>query len=152
MAETTRQDVCILVAEDDEGHFSLVKKNLQRAGIANDILRFADGEAILDFLFCRGSQPHREHGNAYLLMLDIRMPKVDGIEVLRAIKGDPDLRKMPVIMLTTTDDPSEVDRCHQIGCSVYVVKPVDYDDFIDAIGKVGLFLSIVRLPILNGQK
>lgn len=78
------------------------------------------------------------------------MPKVDGVEVLRQIKEDPELSKMPVIMITTTDDPREVDNCHKLGCSVYITKPLDYEKFTDAIRKLGLFLKIVSLPILNG--
>jgi DNA-binding NarL/FixJ family response regulator len=82
----------------------------------------------------------------YLLLLDIRMPKVDGIEVLRQVKEHPHLRRVPVIMLTTTDDPREVERCHLIGCSNYMVKPVDYDKFSEAIKNLGLFISLVQVP------
>src|SRR5579862_924239 len=104
------QEVVILVAEDDEGHARLIQKNLSRAGLHNPIQRFANGQEALDFLFRRGPGPHRGGDTSYLLLLDIRMPKVDGVEVLRQIKSDPELRKMPVIMLTTTDDPREVER------------------------------------------
>ena len=117
--------VIILIAEDDEGHFSLIKKNLQRSGIWNEIIRFADGQEILDFLFMRGDGRVREHFRKYILLLDIRMPKVDGIEVLGKIKQDPELKKIPVIMLTTTDDPYEIERCHSLGNSIYIVKPVE---------------------------
>ena len=138
-------DVTILIAEDDEGHFSLIKKNLMRAGIYNEIVRFSNGQEVLDFLF--NSPPATEADTrSYLLLLDIRMPKVDGIKVLEAIKEDENLRKMPVIMVTTTDDPKEIDRCHSLGCSAYFVKPIEYDDFVDAIRKVGQFLSILSVP------
>jgi CheY-like chemotaxis protein len=146
------EQVVILVAEDDDGHASLIKKNLSRAGLKNDILRFADGQAILDFLFCRGQGPHRTKDSAYLLILDIRMPKVDGVEVLRQIKADANLRKLPVIMVTTTEDPREVERCHGIGCNSYVHKPVDYEKFVEAINKLGLFIALVQVPKLNGLR
>jgi CheY-like chemotaxis protein len=78
------------------------------------------------------------------------MPKVDGIEVLRRIKGDPELRKLPVIMLTTTDDAREVARCHELGCSVYIQKPVDYEKFAEAIRRLGLFITLLLLPEVGG--
>ena len=119
-------EVVILIAEDDEGHARLIEKNLTRAGLRNPIERFLNGQAVLDFLFRRGEGSHRVLDTPYLLLLDIRMPQIDGIEVLRQLKQDPELRKVPVIMLTTTDDPREVERCHAIGCASYMVKPVDY--------------------------
>ena len=100
------------------------------------IEHFRDGQAILDFFF-KGRPGSTE---SFLILLDIRMPKVDGIEVLRRLKADPELKKISVIMLTTTDDSREVERCHQLGCSVYVQKPVDYDKFAEAIRRLGLFV------------
>jgi CheY-like chemotaxis protein len=144
------EQVTILVAEDDDGHATLIKKNLVRAGLKNDILRFADGQAILDFLFRRGDGPKRGRDMPYLLFLDIRMPKVDGVEVLRQIKADPELHNLPVIMLTTTEDPREVDRCHAIGCNNYVHKPVDYEKFVEVIKQLGLFLLLVKVPRIDG--
>lgn len=140
------RQVQIIIAEDDIGHARLVEKNLARAGLNNQILRFENGQAVLDFLFCRGEAPHRQAGQPYLLLLDIRMPQVDGTEVLRQVKEDKELKKLPVIMLTTTDDPREVERCHQLGCSSYIVKPVDYDKFAEAIKNLGLFISLVEVP------
>lgn len=148
---TMRKETVILVAEDDEGHATLIRKNLQRAGIVNDIVHFKDGQEALDFLLRRGQGPKREHGMAYLLLLDIRMPKVDGVEVLRQVKADKELKKMPVIMLTTTDDPREVENCHTLGCSSYLTKPIDYEDFVAVIRQLGLFLLIVEVPVINGS-
>ncbi len=139
----------ILIAEDDEGHAALIIKNLKRAGFKNDFLRFKDGQEVLDFLLLKGEGPHRISGKSYLLLLDIRMPKVDGLEVLRQIREDPELSKMPVIMVTTTDDPREVNNCHALGCSIYVTKPVEYERFVDAVRKLGLFLQVVKVPVLN---
>jgi CheY-like chemotaxis protein len=139
------KEVVVLIADDDPGHVRLIEKNLSRAGLHNPIERFENGQDILDFLFGRG--PRRRAAEAsYLLLLDIRMPKVDGVEVLRQIKADPELRKIPVIMLTTTDDPREVEKCHALGCSNYVVKPVDYEKFAQAIKQFGLFIALVQVP------
>lgn len=146
------EKVVILVAEDDEGHATLIKKNLFRAGLSNEILHFRDGQEILDFLFRRGDGPHRKPEAAYVLLLDIRMPKVDGVEVLRRIKQDPELRKLPVIMVTTTDDQREVDLCHALGCSSYLTKPIEYERFVRAIQQLGLYLAVVQAPILNGSE
>lgn len=140
------QEVVLLMAEDDEGHAGLIRKNLQRAGIANEILHFSDGQAILDFLFSRGSGPVRNPSTPYVLLLDIRMPKVSGLEVLEQIKASPDLRSIPVTMITTTDDPREVDRCYFLGCSNYITKPIDYEKFVNAMRQLGLFLSVVQVP------
>ena len=140
----------ILIVEDDEGHAILVRHNLEAAGLDTEIEHFRDGQAVLDYLFNRGPGPGRQHGKMYLVLLDIRMPKVDGIEVLRRIKADAELRKLPVIMLTTTDDAREVERCHQLGCNVYIQKPIDYDKFTEAIRRLGLFVPLLLVPPVNG--
>lgn len=145
------KEVTILLAEDDAGHAGLIRKNLARAGIANELLHFRDGQEILDFLLRKGDGLQRESGQSYILLLDIRMPKLDGVEVLRQVKSDPELRKLPVIMITTTDDPREVEHCHALGCSNYITKPVDYDDFVNAIRQLGLFLAVVEVPRINGE-
>jgi CheY-like chemotaxis protein len=143
--------VVILIAEDDEGHTALISRNLKRAGLANPIITFKDGRETLDFLTCKGDGPHRVPGAQYLLLLDIRMPKVDGIDVLRQLKKDEELRKMPVIIITTTDDPREVDQCYKLGCSSYITKPVDYEKFVEVIKKLGLYLLVVKIPQINGE-
>ncbi len=145
------REVSILLAEDDAGHARLIAKNLARAGLNNPIQRFQNGQDILDFLFQRGAPPHRRADAAYLLLLDIRMPKVDGVEVLRQVKSDEHLRRIPVVMLTTTEDPREVERCHLIGCNNYIVKPVEYDKFAEAIQQLGMFVSLVQVPEI-GEK
>ncbi|MBL9214991.1 MAG: response regulator [Opitutaceae bacterium] len=145
------QPPVILIVEDDEGHAILMRQNLEAAGLHNPVEHFRDGQAVLDFLFRRGPGRVRENGRMYLVLLDIRMPKIDGIEVLRRIKTDPELRKLPVIMLTTTDDAREVERCHELGCSVYVQKPVDYEKFAEAIRRLGMFILLLLLPPVNGH-
>ncbi len=139
-------EVVILIAEDDDGHAELIKKNLVRAGIVNTIIHFRDGEEVINYLFRRGDGPHRNSGDAFVLLLDIRMPKMDGTTVLAEIKADPELRKIPVIMITTTDDPRDVEKCHRIGCSNYITKPIEYDAFVNAIRQLGLFLAVVQVP------
>ena len=148
---SSTREVIILIAEDDAGHARLIEKNLTRAGLHNPMRRFANGQEVLDFLFGRGDEPCRKSDTAYLLLLDIRMPQVDGVEVLKQVKAHPELRKIPVIMLTTTDDPREVERCHSIGCSSYIVKPVDYDKFAEAIKNLGLYISLVEVPEIDGE-
>jgi CheY-like chemotaxis protein len=143
-----KQEVTILIADDDLGHARLIEKNLRRAALANRIDRFSDGQEVLDFLFCRlDNKPPAEA--AYLLLLDI--PKLDGVEVLRQLKENDELRKIPVIMLTTTDDPREVARCHALGCSYYMVKPVDYEKFSEAINSLGHFVTLVEVPEIRSR-
>ena len=146
------KEVEIIIADDDAGHTRLIEKNLERGGLHNKVLRFENGQDVLDFLLCRGKNPHRVPHTPYMLLLDIRMPKVDGIEVLTQLKADKELRKIPVCMLTTTDDPREVERCHRLGCNSYMVKPVDYEKFAEAVKQLGLFISLVQIPTVNGVK
>ena len=136
----------ILIAEDDDGHAFLIEDSLRRAGVDVPFLRFGDGQEVLDFLFERTKEREFERERPYLLLLDIRMPKVDGVTVLRQIKANAGLRKLPVIILTTTDDPREVDRCHDLGCNVYVQKPVSFEGFSAAIAKLGMFVGLLQLP------
>ena len=145
-----KEEVIVLIVEDDDGHARLIEKNLRRACIENEMLRFTDGQEILDFLFRRGEGRKREDLTPYLLLLDIRIPKLDGIEVLRQVKHDEELRTIPVIMLTTMDDPRDVEVCHNLGCSHYIVKPVDFDKFAEVLSRLGLFVKIVQVPHING--
>jgi CheY-like chemotaxis protein len=135
----------ILLAEDDEGHAYLVQTNLKRAGIANSITHVKDGQEALDYIYREGDYSSRELGQP-LLILDINMPRVDGMEVLTKIKNTASTLTLPVIMLTTTDDPREVERCYQLGCNVYITKPVAYEDFVEAVKRLGLLLQVVQIP------
>lgn len=140
------EEVVILMAEDDEGHAGLIRRNLQRAGISNEIVHFKDGGEVIDFLKTSKEDIQNGMKKSFLLLLDIRMPKVSGVEVLKYIKADDDLKSMPVLMLTTTDDPKEVKRCHELGCSHYITKPIEYSAFVEAVKSLGLFLKIVKIP------
>lgn len=141
----------ILIVDDDPGHVELVKRNLKRTGVANKMIDLQTGQMAIDYVFCRGPYEGRT-GNAHpLVLLDINMPGgVDGIEVLRQIKADPTKKKIPVIMLTTTDDTREVNRCYELGCSVYIKKPIGATAFIEAINRLGLFITVVTLPTKDG--
>lgn len=136
----------IVLAEDDDGHATLVQRNLARSGIINRVVHVRDGGQALDFVRREGTYADRKLEGSLLLLLDIKMPRVDGIEVLQRLKADARTASIPVIMLTTTDDPREVRHCYEIGCSVYVTKPVRYDDFAEALHRLGLFLSVVKVP------
>ena len=140
------EPLLIVLAEDDDGHASLVQRNLERAGLANGLHRLKDGQEALDFLRGEGDSAGRNPNQPVLVLLDIKMPRVDGVEVLRQLKADPRTALIPVIMLSTTDDPREIQRCYELGCSVYVTKPVDYQGFVEAIKRLGLFLQVVRVP------
>jgi CheY-like chemotaxis protein len=137
----------VLIVDDDEGHAILIRENLESAGVHNRIEHFRDGQAILDFF----AQRPADDKETYLVLLDIRMPKIDGIEVLRRLKADPKTRSLPVIMLTTTDDAREIERCYALGCNVYIQKPVDYDRFAEAIRRLGLFVPLLLIPTVSGQ-
>ncbi|MCX6031007.1 MAG: response regulator [Chloroflexi bacterium] len=146
-----KTEVTILIAEDDDGHAELIREHLVDAGVSNPLLRFRDGQEVWDFLAEIGPGPKRKHHHAYLLLLDIRMPKMDGVEVLRKVKAHPALKTMPVIMLTTTDDPREVEACYQLGCSSYVTKPVDFLRFAEALKRLGLFVTIMQVAQINSD-
>jgi CheY-like chemotaxis protein len=142
----TFDPLTILLAEDDEGHANLIQRNLRRAGVVNETRRVKDGQETLDFLHCEGAFAGRAPNGSLLLVLDINMPRVDGVEVLRRVKADPRTAKLPVVMLTTTDDPREIERCYALGCNVYITKPVAYTAFAEALHRLGLFLQIVKVP------
>jgi CheY-like chemotaxis protein len=147
-ATLMNKDTLVLIAEDDNGHFALIERNIMRSGISNKIIRFNDGQEILDFLEDAKSPDSINYHRPLLILLDIRMPKVDGLEVLSRIKSDDTLRRIPIIVLTTTGDHQAIEECQQLGCSMYVVKPVEYDKFIESIQKICRFLSILEVPAL----
>ncbi len=142
----TSKQFTILIADDDDGHAYLVEDSLRRSGVTVPLIRFQDGQEVLDFLFGRTVEPLFDPAQKYLLLLDIRMPKVDGVEVLQRLKRDSKLRKLPVILLTTTEDPREVIKCHEIGCNAYIQKPVSWEKFAAAINKLGDFITMVQIP------
>jgi CheY-like chemotaxis protein len=162
------QCLTILVVDDDEGHCELIRRNLRRGGVVNPVVIVHRGDEALDYLHGRdrlrarvetpdregtqcndggdASKPGSEAPERVLVLLDINMPgRLNGMDVLRQIKSDPTTCKIPVIMLTTTDEPHEISRCYDLGCSVYITKPIDAEAFREAIKRLGLFISIVSL-------
>lgn len=138
--------VTILLAEDDPGHARLIEKNLRRSNLVNQIIHVSDGQQAVNYLLRESEYADREHPDNLLVMLDLNMPVMDGYQVLERIKADERTRRIPVIILTTTDDRREVTRCYDLGCNVYVTKPVDYEQFTQAIKNLGLFISVVTVP------
>ncbi|MBW8035311.1 MAG: response regulator [Planctomycetes bacterium] len=129
-----RNDIKLLLAEDDRGHYVLTKHCLKKACVENELLWFTDGEKTMNFLFARSKEPAIDHNNLYILLLDIRMPKVDGITILEKIKQDDQLKDIPVIIVTTSNSPANIGKCSRLGCIDYVVKPLG-ENLIDAIEK-----------------
>ena len=134
--------VKIVMIEDDLGHARLIEKNIRRANIANEIAHFAEGGTALDYLF---SEEVR-HNGPLLILLDLNLPDMSGTEILARVKKDERLHRAPVVVLTTTDDKLEIERCYDLGCNVYITKPVDYESFAGAIRQLGLFLSVMQAP------
>jgi CheY-like chemotaxis protein len=143
------QEVTILLAEDDLGHARLIEKNLRRSNIKNDLVFVSDGRQALEYILGEGTFEGSERQVPLLVLLDLNLPVVDGYEVLRRLKADKRTRRIPVIVLTTTDDRREIKRCYELGCNAYMTKPVEYEQFAEAIRKLGLFLSVVMIP--NGE-
>jgi DNA-binding response OmpR family regulator len=140
------KEVTIVMVEDDEGHARLIEKNVRRAGVNNTIVPFADGNAALDYILGE-DRSGEENINRYLLiLLDLNLPDMSGIDILEKVKSNNHSKRLPVIILTTTDDEREIQRCYDLGANVYITKPVDYDGFANAIRQLGLFFSVMQIP------
>jgi CheY-like chemotaxis protein len=142
----TPELLTILLAEDDEGHAELIRLNLLGARIIKQIVHVPDGQEALDYIHREGRFVDRAQ-EPLIALVDIKMPRLDGLEALRQLKADPRTRMIPVIMLTTTDDPREVEHCYQLGCNIYITKPVEYELFCTALHELGLVLQFVAVPI-----
>ena len=138
--------VTIIMIEDDEGHARLITKNLQRAGVSNEIKAFRDGTSAVDFLLGPDKTGADNAGKPMLILLDLNLPDMTGVEILKIIKENEHLRRAPVVVLTTTDDQREIQRCYDLGCNVYITKPVNYEGFSNAIRQLGLFFSVIQVP------
>jgi len=142
-----RARITILMVEDDDGHARLVERGLRKVGLINPIHRVADGQEALDYL--QGEGDYAGQNNPlppHIVLLDINLPRVDGIEVLERVKSSERLRSIPVIMLTSTDTQAEIDRCYKLGANGYVAKPVDITRLGEKLKRLGMFLEIVELP------
>ncbi|MCP8938637.1 response regulator [Alsobacter sp. SYSU M60028] len=137
-----QQPVTIVMVEDDIGHARLIEKNIRRAGVCNEIRHFTDGTTALDHLMATGDADN----GPFLILLDLNLPDMSGTDILARLKADESRRRTPIVVLTTTDDQREVQRCYDLGCNVYITKPVEYETFAQAIRQLGLFLSVMQVP------
>ncbi|TAL76586.1 MAG: response regulator [Beijerinckiaceae bacterium] len=138
--------VSIIMIEDDEGHARLIERNIRRAGVNNEIIAFANGTAALDYLFGPDGTGEISARRSILILLDLNLPDMTGVDILSKVKSNPHLHRTPVIVLTTTDDQREIKHCYDLGANVYITKPVDYDNFANAIRQLGLFFAVMQIP------
>ncbi len=141
-------EITIMVVEDDAGHTQLIEKNLRRAGIGNPFVEFNDGQRALDYLFEEGEFAGQPRPSALLVLLDLFLPQVDGFGVLKRMKASESTKKIPVIVLTSSKNQADIDRCYELGCTVFVSKPLGSEQFSEAIKKIGGRLSR-SLPFLK---
>lgn len=143
----------LLIVEDDHGHLRLIEKNLKRSGIGSALLSFTDGQSVMDYLEGKDSARLPENPSRLFMLLDLRLPKLDGLEVLKRIKNDPELRKIPVSILSTSDDPREIEKCYLLGCSYYFVKPSEYEKFSEVISELARLSQLASLsPVKTSPK
>lgn len=138
--------VTIVMVEDDEGHARLIERNIRRSGVNNEILPFSNGTDAMAYLLGMDGNGAPRKGEGLLILLDLNLPDMTGIEILRRVKETPHLKCTPVVVLTTTDDAQEIKRCYEFGCNVYITKPVNYESFANAIRQLGLFFSVIQVP------
>jgi CheY-like chemotaxis protein len=136
----------ILLAEDDPRDAELTLEALNDYNVANDIVVVHDGAEALDYLYRRGKHDNRANGNPAVMLLDIKMPKVDGLEVLRRVKGDERLKTIPVVILTSSREERDLIESYRLGVNAYVVKPVDFGQFLESVRQLGAFWGIINEP------
>jgi CheY-like chemotaxis protein len=147
MNKANDYNLTILLAEDDEGHASLVRKNLWRICVEDRIIHFSDGQKLLDYLFAKSGGTENFEKGKYIILLDLKMPVCNGIDTLLRLKKDSQLKKIPVIMLTTTNNPGEINLCYELGCFSYIIKPTNYNKFMEMLEHLGVFISLPNLTI-----
>lgn len=140
------KEVTIVMIEDDEGHARLIEKNVRRAGVNNEIVPFTNGTDALDYILGKDRSGAVSSDRHVLILLDLNLPDMSGIDILEKVKSNPHAKRLPVVILTTTDDEREIQRCYDLGANVYITKPVDYDSFAHAIRQLGLFFSVMQIP------
>jgi CheY-like chemotaxis protein len=138
--------VTIIMIEDDEGHARLIERNIRRSGVNNQIVPFTNGTDAVGYLFGPDGSGIDRKGQALLILLDLNLPDMTGIDILKRVKENKHLKSTPVVVLTTTDDSQEIKRCYELGCNVYITKPVNYESFANAIRQLGLFFSVIQVP------
>jgi CheY-like chemotaxis protein len=134
----------ILLVEDDPNDVEMTVNVLIKYNLANDIFVVRDGAEALDYLYHRGVFSKKNDGNPVVILLDLKMPKIDGIEVLRKIKSDNDLQMIPVVILTSSSESKDLETCYQLGANAYVVKPVKFADFVEAVKQIGIFWALIN--------
>ena len=142
----------ILLAEDDPKDVELTINALDEYNLANDILVVRNGVEALDYLYRRGAFAQEPDGNPIVILLDLKMPKADGIQVLRQIKSDKHLQMIPVVVLTSSNESQDLETCYQLGANAYVVKPVKFTDFVEAVREVGVFWALINEPPPNNAR
>jgi len=141
------QDIEILFAEDGLDDANLTIRALRKSGFTNRLHHVKDGAEALDFIYCKGIYAERNIlEKPKLILLDLKMPKVSGLQVLEQIKSDPDIRSIPVVILTSSKENPDVEKCYALGANSYIVKPVDSDNFFNAIKDIGLYWMILSQP------
>ena len=136
----------ILLAEDDPNDVELIIAALAEHNIANPIVVTRDGAECLEYLHRQGSYENRDRGNPLLILLDLKMPKVDGFEVLQKVKNDPELKTIPVIILTSSKQEQDIVRSYDLGVNAFMVKPVEFDNFVKVIKDMSLFWLLINVP------
>jgi CheY-like chemotaxis protein len=136
----------ILMVEDDPKDVELTLTALEEYNLANEVIVTRDGEQALDYLYCRGEYKTRSSGNPAVMLLDLKLPKVDGLEVLKQIKSDEQLRIIPVVVLTSSKEEKDMVASYKLGVNAYVVKPVDFHEFVNAIKELGIFWAVINQP------
>jgi two-component system response regulator len=140
-------NVEILFVEDSQDDAALTIRALTKSGFTNKLYHVIDGAAALDFIYCRGIYATRDPKQfPKLILLDLKMPKVSGMQVLEKVKSDPNLKSIPVVMLTSSKESPDVEKCFELGANSYIVKPVDSDNFFNAIKEIGLYWMILSQP------
>lgn len=142
----------ILLAEDSDPDVYLTLEALREQHVANEVVVVRDGEEALDYMYRRGAYAGRAPGHPLVLLLDVKMPKLDGLDVLRTLRADSEMRTVPIVMLTSSREEADLTRSYQLGANAYVVKPVDFGQFFAAVKQIGMFWAVINEPPPDGTR
>lgn len=148
MKKSYPEPFTVVMVEDDEGHARLIRKNLDRTFTGTRVVHLHDGEAAMHYFF---PEPTPQNHEKTLVLLDLNLPKIDGYDILKRMKNEESTRSIPIIVMTTTDNPKEIDRCYELGCNMYITKPIEYDNFSDMMHKLEMTLAMLKLPHRTGK-
>jgi CheY-like chemotaxis protein len=141
----------ILLVEDDEKDIELTLTTLEEYNLANETVVARDGVEALDYLYCREAFADRQEGNPILIMMDLKMPGMNGVQVLREIKADEKMKKIPIVILSSSSDEQDLEECYRLGINGYVVKPVRFEEFVDKVRGIGVFWTLINEPPPEGK-